>query len=62
MKNKLKEINQKNEEAKKYKLQIAKHVEYISSLVLDIQSQKEKYNKTVKAHNVTIKAKNLQIS
>lgn len=61
VKNKIKEINLKNEEAKKYKSQITKHVDYISDLVLDIQRQKEKYNKTVLAHNNTIRTYHKQI-
>ena len=55
----MKEINLKNVEASKYKAQIAKHVDYISELVVDIQSEKEKYKKAEEAHNSTLKANNL---
>jgi len=47
----------KNEEAKKMKSQITKHVDYISNLVKDIARQKAKYATTVKAHNALIKSK-----
>ena len=59
VKKKVKEINLKNGEARKYKAQIAKHVDYISELVVDMQSEKEKHRKAEEAHNSTLKAKNL---